>query len=31
MGYEVLEWRTLEECTQWILQTIDLNKTVEEE
>jgi len=30
MGYEVLEWRTLEECTNWILQNLNLNSPKEE-
>lgn len=29
MGYEVLEWRTLEECTNWIITNVNLNKESE--
>ena len=26
MGYEVLEWRTLEECSHWIVQQLEAKK-----
>lgn len=29
MGYEVLEWRTLEDCTNWILANLNLSKDKE--
>ena len=29
-GYEVLEWRTLQDCIDWLLKVVDLNKDSKE-